>query len=396
MIRKTELRIELGMLYFAIKMLVGDKAKYWGIMAGLTFASFIVTQQAAIFLGVMDRTYSFISDTPLPNIWVMDRTTQYIDDVKGLKETDLFRVRSDEGIEWAVPLYKGLLQARLPNGLFQTCNVIGIDEATLIGQPEMIEGDIKDLRMIDNAIVVDRVGAEYKLATTRPDGKKIPLRIGDTLELNDNRCIVVGICEVSRTFQSQPVIYLPYNRAITIAPLQRKMLSFVLAQSKPGLDPLAVCCHLQKTTGLAAYTDKQFKQITANYYLKYTGIPLNFGTAVILGFIIGIAIAGQTFYNFTLDNLCYFGTFKAMGAPNSLLVRMIFTQAGIAGSIGWGLGVGAAAIFGFLLYNTELSFKLPWQLLVVSGAAILLISLAAALISIHKVLKTEPAIVFRS
>lgn len=385
------------MLYFAIKMLVGDRAKYWGIMIGLTFASFIVTQQAAIFLGIMDRTYGFISDTPLPNIWVMDRTAQYIDDIKGLKETDLFRVRSDQGIEWAVPLYKGLLQARLPNGLFQTCNVIGIDNATLIGEPAvMIEGNIKDLRMVDNAIIVDRVGAADKLASKSPDGKIIPLRVGDTLELNDNRCIVVGICEVSRTFQSQPVIFLPYERAITIAPQQRKMLSFVLAQSKPGVDPKAVCRHLQKTTGLAAYTSEEFKQITANYYLKYTGIPINFGTAVILGFLIGIAIAGQTFYNFTLDNLRYFGTFKAMGAQNSLLVRMIFAQAGIAGTIGWGLGVGAAATFGFLLYNTELSFKLPWQLLIASGAAILLISLAAALISIHRVLKLEPGIVFRN
>jgi putative ABC transport system permease protein len=388
---------DFGMLFFAIKMLIGDKAKYWGIMIGLTFASFIVTQQAAIFLGIMDRTYGFISDTPLPNVWVMDPTSQYIDDIKGLKETDLYRVRSDDGIEWAVPLYKGLLQARLRTGLFQTCNVIGIDDATLIGEPPvMLEGRIEDLRMIDNAVIVDQVGAADKLASTGPDGKKIPLQVGDTFELNDNRCIVVGICQVSRTFQSQPVIYLPYNRAITIAPQQRKMLSFVLAHTKPGLDPKAVCRHIQNTTGLAAYTNNELAQLTINYYLKYTGIPLNFGTAVILGFLIGIAIAGQTFYNFTLDNLRYFGTFKAMGAQNPLLVKMIFAQAALAGSIGWGLGVGAASTFGFLLYNTELSFKLPWQMLVASGAAILLISLLAALISIHKVLKLEPAIVFRS
>lgn len=383
------------MLYFALKMLVGDRAKYWAIMVGLTFASCIITQQAAIFLGVMDRTYSFISDTPLPNIWVMDRTTQYIDDNKGLKETDLYRVRSQEGIEWAVPLYKGLLQARLPNGIFQTCNVIGIDDATLIGQPTMLEGNIKDLRMIDNAIIVDRVGAQGKLAKGM-NGDKIPLRVGDTLELNDRRCVVIGICEVSRSFESQPTIYLPYQRALSIAPQQRKMLSFVLAHSKPGLDPANVCRNIQKTTGLAAYTDHEFKDMTANYYLKYTGIPLNFGMAVFLGFLIGVAIAGQTFYSFTLDNLRYFGTFKAMGAPNALLVRMIFTQAAVAGSIGWGLGIGAAATLGFFLVDTELSFKLPWQLLIVSGAAILLISLVAALLSIHRVLKLEPAIVFRS
>jgi putative ABC transport system permease protein len=338
----------------------------------------------------MQRTVGFITDTPLPNIWVMDRTVQYIDDIKGLKETDLYRVRSHPGIAWAVPLYKGLLQARLPNGLFQTCNVVGIDTDTLIGGPPvMLEGNLSDLRKIDGAIIVDRVGATTKLAT-----ENRPLQVGDTLELNDNRCVVIGICEVSRTFQSQPVIYLPYDRSELIAPRQRKMLSFILAKSDGN--PKAVCRSLEEKTGFAALTSQEFKSLTMNYYLRYTGIPINFGTAVILGFIIGIAIAGQTFYNFTLDNIRYFGTFKAMGAQNDLLVQMILLQSAMAGSIGWGMGVGAAALFGFLFHTTELSFSLPWQLLVASGAAILLISMLSALISIQKVIKLEPAIVFKS
>jgi putative ABC transport system permease protein len=189
---------------------------------------------------------------------------------------------------------------------------------------------------------------------------------------------------------------MPYDRSELIAPQQRKMLSFVLAKSKSGLDPKAVCRRIEEQTGFAALTSDEFKQLTMNYYMRYTGIPINFGTAVILGFIIGVAIAGQTFYNFTLDNIRYFGTFKAMGAQNYLLMRMIMLQAVIAGSIGWGLGIGAASIFSFIFRNTELSFKLPWQLLVASGAAILLISLLSALISIRKVMKLEPAIVFKS
>ena len=95
------------------------------------------------------------------------------------------------------------------------------------------------------------------------------------------------------------------------------------------------------------------------YYARYTGIVVNFGVAILLGFIIGIAIAGQTFFNFTFDNLPYFGTFKAMGATNQLLTKMIITQALIVGAIGWGIGIGAAALFGWGFRNTELSFNLP-------------------------------------
>ena len=135
------------MNFVALKMLVGDRAKYLGIIMGLTFASLLITQQAAIFVGLMTRTYGAITDTGLPDIWVMDPKVQFIDDIKPLQDTQLFRVRGVEGVEWAVPLYKGLLKARLDNGNFQTCNVLGLDDATLIGgPPEMVEGKLADLR----------------------------------------------------------------------------------------------------------------------------------------------------------------------------------------------------------------------------------------------------------
>jgi putative ABC transport system permease protein len=132
------------------------------------------------------------------------------------------------------------------------------------------------------------------------------------------------------------------------------------------------------------------------YYLKYTGIPINFGVAVTLGFIVGLAIAGQTFFNFTLDNLRHFGTLKAMGAGNGLLLRMILLQAAVVGAIGYGVGVGLASLVGYLARNTELAFLMPWQLLLVSAGAITFICLLSATLAIRKVVKLEPAIVFRS
>src|SRR5256885_7432518 len=179
----------------AWKMLVGDRAKYFGIVMGLTFASLLITQQAAIFVGLMSRTFGAISDLSLPDVWVMDPKVQFIDDVKPLQDTQLYRVRGVSGVEWAVPLYKGLLKARLENGNFQTCNVLGLDDATLIGgPPEMVQGRLSDLRRADS-VIVDEVGANGKLAKIAtdkngeplPGAQPAPLKIGDTLELNDHR-----------------------------------------------------------------------------------------------------------------------------------------------------------------------------------------------------------------
>jgi putative ABC transport system permease protein len=384
------------MNFIALKMLVGDRAKYLGIIMGLTFASLLMTQQSAIFVGLMSRTFGFLTDTSLPDAWVMDEKVQFVDDVKPLQDTQLFRVRGVEGVEWAVPLYKGLLRARLDNGNFESCNVIGLDDATLIGGPPiMVKGALADLRRSDG-VIVDEVGANDKLAKVLPGGRRLPLQIGDTLELNDHRAVVVGICRVTRSFQSQPSVYTTYSRATTFAPRERKLLSFILVKANPGESLAAVCGRIRKATGLTAHTREQFVQLTLDYFMKRTGIPINIATSVLLGFIIGTAIAGQTFYNFTLDNLRYFGTLKAMGAANSKLLRMIVLQALVVGAIGYGLGVGAACLFGAVTQNTEVAFRLPWQVLALTAGAVLLICSGSALLSIWKVIRLEPAIVFRS
>ena len=385
-----------AMWFVALKMLVGDKARYLGIVLGVVFASLLITQQMSIFTGIMFRTFSTVTDTGYPEIWVMDKKVQYIDDVKPLQDTKLYTVRGVEGVDWAMPFYKGLLKARLADGRFQTVNLFGLDDATLVGgPPTMVEGRLEDLRRAEG-VIVDENGARGRLAKPDPAGvPPIPLRVGDVLELNDHRAVVVGICRVGRTFQSQPVIYTTYSRAVSFAPRERKLLSFIVAGVKPHLDVEDVCKRIEEQTGLVALPANEFKWKSVFYYLKYTGIPINFGTAVLLGFLVGTAIAGQTFYNFTLDNLKQFGALKAMGASTWTLLGMILLQALVVGVVGYGIGVGIASTFGILSKNSELAFRLQWQILLVSAAAVVVICALSALLAIRKVVKLEPAIVFK-
>jgi len=383
------------MNFVAMKMLVGDRAKYLGIIMGLTFASLLITQQAGIFVGLMSRTYGAITDASGPDIWVMESKVQFIDDVKPMSGTELYRIRGVDGVKWAMPLYRGLIKARLDNGNYQSCIITGIDDATLIGGPAtMVQGKLTDLRRADGIIVND-VGAAGMLAHAGKDGKTVPLKVGDALELNDHRAVVVGICKVARTFNSQPVVYTTYNRATTFAPQERKLLSFVLVKAAPGQDVQQLCKRITKATGMAAYSQRQFIDKTYQYFMDHTGIPVNFGISVVLGFIVGTAIAGQTFYQFTLENLRHFGALKAMGAGNGMVLKMIGVQAVLVGSLGYGLGVGIASLFGYLTRNTELSFRLPWWLMFGSAAAIIVICAIASMFSVWKVLKLEPAVVFK-
>jgi putative ABC transport system permease protein len=382
----------------ALKMLLGDRSKYFGILMGVALASFVITWQGAIFIGLMSRTFAVITDMGDPDIWVMDPKVQFIDDVKPLPSTDLYRVRGIEGVEWAAPLYKGQTRARLTDGTFQNCVLIGLEDATLTGgPPEMAEGSVEDLRRADG-VIVDFVGATTRLAKPNPvpGGPPIPVKVGDELELTDRRAVVVGISRNTRSFQSQPTIYTTYSRATTFVPRERKLLSFVLVNAAAGQDVTELCDRIERVTGLAAYKRDEFKWKTVSYFMNNTGIPINFGIAVALGFVIGAVITGFMFFSFTVDNLRYLGTLKAMGTTNSKLMWMVLLQAMFVAVIGWGLGVGIASYLGTnAAKNSPLAFRLPWQLLMTSGAAVLVICMASALISIRTVVRLEPAIVFK-
>jgi putative ABC transport system permease protein len=376
-------------LWIAWKMLIGNRVKYLGIVFGVVFAALLIAQQSSIFCGLMLLTISQIRDTQGPDIWVMDKNVQYVDDIKPLSDTELFRVKGVPGVEWAVRFYKGIARARLEEGTYEQMILLGIDDATLVGAPEgVFMGSIADLRKPD-AVIIDAVG--YKRIWPGE-----PLRLGRVFEMNDRRAVIVGITTASKTFQSFPIIYTRYSQAVLFAPRERKVLSFVLADPAPGVPAEEVCRQIEAQTGLQALTRQQFTWKTIRYYLQKTGIPINFGITVFLGFLVGTAIAGQTFYLFTVENIRQFGALKAMGTSNWTILCMVLFQAIQVGIVGYGVGVGLAALFGVATKGFgRLSFFMPWQVLAITAAAVFVIVLLASLLSIRKVLVVDPAIVFR-
>ena len=377
------------MIWIAWKMLIGNRAKYLGIVFGVAFAALLIAQQSSIFCGLMALTVSQILDVEGAGVWVMDPKVKYVDDVKPMADTHLYRVRGVPGVEWAVRLYKGIARARLEGGSYEQMILLGLDDATFIGAPlNMIEGSIDDLRAPD-AVIVDVVG--YRKLW--PDE---PFQRGRIIEMNDRRAVIVGLARTRKTFQSFPVVYTRYSQAVRFAPPERKVLSFVLAEPAPGIAAAELAGRIRSQTGLQALSRDAFLDKTIRYYLLNTGIPVNFGITVGLGFLVGTAIAGQTFYLFIVENLRQFGALKAMGTGNGTILLMVLAQALHVGLVGLGVGVGLAALFGWSTRSfSKLSFYMPWQVLVITGVAVFLIVLLASLLSIRRVFIVDPAIVFR-
>lgn len=386
------------MIGLALKMLFGDTAKYLMLVAGLFFATFLIVQQASVFCGLMMWTTSTLKNVGAP-IFVVEERVEQINEINPLRDTDVSRVRSVTEVRWAMPLYSGIQRVRLESGSFKTVQLLGIDAASLAGGPvRMVSGNLEDLRL-PNTVVID------ELAVTRlSEDKQNPIKVGDRFEINDIEARVVGICKAMRSFTGGPYLWTTYERALQYTPASRKMLSAVIAAPIDGMSADEAAAAITRKTGLRAFVNRgfgdnpdDFNTSTVWWYVKNTGIPISFGTTVVIGFIVGIAIACQTFYAFVLDNLKHLGALKAMGMTNFRLSLMLAIQSSTVGLIGFGIGLLGTSVFAhFALANQQPPFVMPWQIPVVAFAVIQFICMCAALMGIVRLSLYEPAMVFRA
>ncbi len=380
------------MLRIALKMLIGDRAKYFALVFGIAFATLLMSQQVSIFIGLMTRTANQVLDIREADIWVMDKRVRYVDEVEALSDEALGRVRSVSGVEWAVPFYKGLAILRTPAGDLNQVSLIGVDDATLVGAPRTwLAGDLASLREPD-AIVFDPQGAAFIWP-----GEDPVAAVGREAEINDYRVSVRGIADASAPFITFPIAYMRYSLAARITPPTRNKMSFVLVRAAEGENREALARRIEEATGYQALTRLQFAWRSVNYYLTRTGIPVNFGITIALAVIVGVAITAQTLYLFVIENLKQFGALKAIGATNAQIAAMVLLQSAVVGAIGFGLGIGVCALFFLVTKDVPAleGFVLQPEVFAGVGAVVAVIIILASLGSLTKVFRVDPAIVFR-
>ena len=172
------------MWHIALKMLMGDRLKYYGLIAGIAFAALLMAQQASILVGFTRQTGAFIRDTAQADLWLMDPQVRFSQDPVPMRDTVVQLARGVDGVRWAVPLFQGYTRGKLPDGTRFTLILVGLDDATLMGgPPQMVHGQLSDLRQ-DRAVFVDAVSSPRKLLMKQGGGRA--LDVGDRFTVNDN------------------------------------------------------------------------------------------------------------------------------------------------------------------------------------------------------------------
>jgi putative ABC transport system permease protein len=341
---------------------------------------------SAMFAGVLQRSASTVYNVGA-TIWVMDPAVNTVANTIPVPDYLTDAVRSLPGVRYAVPLYSGGGMAKLRNGTYQSVTVIGLDDSSLYGRPALERGRIEDIYGENGFVVVH--DAEFnKLGNPA---------IGTEFELNDHRAVIVGIARVASSgLFGVPTLYTTYGRALQYLPQTRFTTSYVLVEPKRPADIPGIEAAVAKL-GYRALTKEQFDDRISEFYTFHTGVGMNIMLMSVISFIVGLSISGETFYTFILENIDKFGALKAIGAQGRELVYMILFQAGFAGLLGYGFGVGLCALVieGARLRLPDYAAVITFPILGLAFGMMLVIAGVSSVIASRRVLSIEPFEIFR-
>ncbi len=375
-----------GICKIAFKLLVNDRGKFATLVVGITFSIFLMVQVTSIFAGVFSKASSTIINIGA-RLWVIDPALNNPLANIPLPEYVLDAVRSIEGVKYAVPLYSGSALLKLQSGTYQSATILGLDDATLVGRPEMIAGNLEDIYG-ENAFIAVKDQEFVKLENPA---------IGTSFEVNDHRGIIVGIAKVAASgLFGIPTLYTLYSRATQYIPSTRFTTSYILVEPKSEAD-IPIIRQRVAETGYLMLTNEDFRKRISDFYMYKTGAGINIFMMTIFSFVVGLSISGQTFYAFVLENMEKFGALKAIGAKSYELILMILFQALFAGTVGYGLGVGLCSLIVNIAIRKVPSYTaaITFFNLGMAFFVVLMIVAVSSYIAVRKVIKVEPFDIFR-
>jgi putative ABC transport system permease protein len=376
----------IGIFKLAYKLLVNDRAKFVTLLVGISFSVLLMIMMLSMFAGVLNRASATVINIGA-KIWVMDPAVNTVANTIGLPDYTLDAVRSMQGVKYAVPLFSGGALVKLENGIYQPVTVIGLDDTSLFGRPEMSDGHIEDI-YAENSFIVVRDSEFAKLGN--------PTK-GTTFELNDHRGVIVGTAQVTTSsLFGIPTLYTTYYRAIQYIPNPRFTISYVLVEPK-RVEDIPLIQQQVEHLGYLALTREQFEQRISDFYKYQTGLGINLLLMTSISFIVGLSISGQTFYTFILENLDKFGALKAIGTSSRVLVLMILFQATFTALTGYGLGIGFSTLAMTLakLRLPDYAAMLTYRNLLMALGMVLLIASFSSYVGVRRVLRIEPFDIFR-
>lgn len=369
----------------AVRNMVHDRVRLVVTLIGIVFAVVLIGVQLGLFIGFA-RTTSSLIDHAGADLWIMAPGTRNIDQSAAISERKLFQAWAVPGIQEAAKLITEFTLFKRPDGGNETVIVVGFDPAQGLGAPwQVAEGDVKNLAYA-GTVMIDELYRE-KLGVTR---------IGQIVEIGGRRAQVVGFTRGIRSFTQSPYVFASFASALDYSRIRSDQTKYVLCRLVPGADAAAMRKALSERLGdVEVLTSGEFSRRTQFYWMFTTGAGLALLVAALMGLAVGVVVVSQTLYATTIDHLPEFGTLRAIGASSRYLYGVIIRQAVLSALAGYGIGLGVTLAIIRASRNGGTAILLPGELAAGLLALTLVMCVGAAAISIRKVTRLDPAMVFK-
>lgn len=373
------------MFLIAWKNILHDRVRMLAALLGIVFAVVLVTFQVGLLGSFLQNASSIIDHSGGP-IWITAPSVANFEFAGSLRESVFYQALSVEGVGRVERLIITFVRFRKPNGAYEGAQLIGIDLEQGSQLPWAFQEGAQHLLRQPEAITVDSTDLE-KLA--RP-------RVGDYVEVDNRRALVVAITRNARSFIASPFLFTSLENAYRFKDrMPAGSASYLLVTPAAGYSKEPLMERLRAIAGVDVLSAEELGGRSRRYWIFSTGAGFAIGLSTILGLVVGTVIVGQTIYSSTVDRIREFGTLKAIGARNGDLYLVITYQAVIYAIAGYGLGVGASFLVGELAATAGASILITPALIVSMLFLTLGMCIAASCLSIFRVTRLEPAMVFK-
>jgi putative ABC transport system permease protein len=387
----------------ARKLLLHDRLRFAVAIAGVSVSVMLVLVQVGLYFGFMDTASSLI-DASSADLWVGKAGNESFEFASPFDERAFYKVSSVVGVERTERVLINFAQLKVANGGDLGVQVVGIETGSGVEQgstPErsMTRGGHAPLLAPWNVAAGDasRLAEPGAIVVDRSEYPKLKIdRVGHTTEIAGVRARVVALTSGIRSFTTSPIVFADLRTARSYMPgLGPDAVTYVLVKVAPGASIDQVQHEINALPHLAAYKTSEMSARTRAYWSSRTGVGAGFFTTAVLGVIVGFVVVGQILYSGTLQYLREYGTLKAMGARNSMVVRVILSQAMISAALGFVVGGVLAIGMRAAMASANLTVALFPSLYAATLVVTIAMCSLASLLSIIKVFRLDPASVFK-
>lgn len=303
-------------------------------------------------------------------------------------QSQLYQALAYDAVDEVIPIYEGLLQLKNPdNEMVKNITVIAFPVGSA---PLKIKGLKKYIPQL------------HKQGTVLYDAKSRDIygniRPGMEIELSDVTYKIAGFVEIGANFSQNGHVLMGAPTWLRHPKAKHPHhISFGLIRVKPGCDLEKLKTELGRIDpdNLDVYTPNELQKRERRFFEKATPVGILFGTALTLGFLIGVMICYQILFSEITDNIVQYATMMAIGFSRRYLTGVVIRIALVLSLFGFWVGLLASwGLYELIAHRAAIPmFLTPARIALIFGLTICM-SVFSALIATTDLFKARPADVF--